>query len=257
MSARATAIAVVTLCAAFMSMACPVWAGEYLSIKDSGSYYPPIWRGWYAGGSVGYGVRDHGPGLLDQGTLGDLDADDDDRDGVAGVRDTDDPGDADDLRLRDTVIAALPSEDAGALGSLHLGYNWQMDRFVYGIEGDISGGSSVNYLGTLRVRGGLAMEGYHIYGTAGVAVLGENRGGRLDHLRVFADVEDPAVGYMIGGGVETHISPLAMIGLEGLYSHFDKDMRVADRIVDDDVDIFTVRLRASIRFHDHRLPSLK
>ena len=235
------------------------WQRRGATYNDAGriSLAGNAWSGTYIGGSIGYGTQDHGDGLLEAATQGDLDRDDDDGDGLRGAMDLDDVGDAVDARLRDTIIAALASEDAGALGALHIGRNWQSDRWVFGVEGDLTSGSDVDYMATLRARAGLDMEGWLLYATAGIAALGQERDERLSNVPIHVDAHDPAVGYVVGGGLETMLGPYMILGVEGLFSHFDKDIRVADREVADDVDIFTVRVRASYKFSEHRLPPLK
>jgi outer membrane immunogenic protein len=61
--------------------------------------------------------------------------------------------------------------DDGVVGGLQLGYNWQANAIVYGVEGDISltGASSIDWLASARGRlGYLIQPNLLLYGTAGV-----------------------------------------------------------------------------------------
>ena len=99
----------------------------------------------------------------------------------------------------------------GADGSVRLGYNWQFDRFVYGIEADgslltLNGRAtgttytitdSLTTLLSLRARFGVAFERVLLYGSAGVAVGGS---------RFSADVSNgarqvPAAGSGLTAGI--------------------------------------------------------
>jgi outer membrane immunogenic protein len=74
---------------------------------------------------------------------------------------------------------------SGVIGGAQVGYNWQSNQFVYGLEGDISaadigvsaGGAffdvsaSINWLTTVRGRVGVLVQpNLLIYATAGVGV---------------------------------------------------------------------------------------
>jgi outer membrane immunogenic protein len=62
----------------------------------------------------------------------------------------------------------------GVVGGVQLGYNWQAQQIVYGVEGDISvsGANSVDWLASLRGRVGyLIQPRILIYGTAGLGLV--------------------------------------------------------------------------------------
>ncbi len=69
--------------------------------------------------------------------------------------------------------AALISlkDDGGALGGVHLGYNWQSGARVFGVEGDanLADQNFRDYLASVRVRLGHSFDQVLVYGTAGVA----------------------------------------------------------------------------------------
>ena len=71
----------------------------------------------------------------------------------------------------------------GMLGGIFAGYNWQVDKYVFGLEGDWSwtGNSlkdtnfapgfsaSVDDIATIRGRAGISFDRFLVYGTGGVA----------------------------------------------------------------------------------------
>jgi outer membrane immunogenic protein len=75
-----------------------------------------------------------------------------------------------------TNSIASPS---GVIGGVQAGYNWQFGQWVVGLEGDIQGSGASDtfaawkfsnpWFGTLRGRGGFAMNNILIYGTGGLA----------------------------------------------------------------------------------------
>jgi outer membrane immunogenic protein len=80
--------------------------------------------------------------------------------------------------------------DDGFVGGVQLGYNWQANAIVYGVEGDISfaDADSIDWLASARGRlGYLIQPNLLLYGTAGI-------GGSDD------------VGFVYGAGLETQLS---------------------------------------------------
>lgn len=94
-----------------------------------------------------------------------------------------------------------PVDVDGLVGGATIGYNWQLENFVFGLEADISNGpdgitpqgtltpgwscrsgdcnAEIEYFGTVRGRIGVAVDRWLIYGTAGYA-YGEVEGGIED-----------------------------------------------------------------------------
>lgn len=129
----------------------------------------------------------------------------------------------------------------GFVGGVHIGYDWQFDNVVVGGVVDLSyadiGDSqtgfsttpatytisrSLDWLGTARLRAGYAFsDRVMAYATGGLA-----------YGRVKFDYTQPGsgaafttsggqsnnIGYMVGAGVETRVSPNFSIGLEYLYT---------------------------------------
>lgn len=126
------------------------------------------------------------------------------------------------------AIVLSPPEDGdididGFVGGAHLGYNFQADSLVFGLEGDIeyadlSGDTDVffdaddeepigeaeqniDWLGSLRLRLGYAMDRALIYATGGLAVGGVDVKVSIDQAGNESESET-AWGWTVGGGLE-------------------------------------------------------
>ena len=94
--------------------------------------------------------------------------------------------------------------DSGVVGGVQLGYNWQTQQIVYGVEGDVSlsGSSSIDWTASLRGRlGYLIQPKVLVYGTAGLGLV--NAGGT-------------DTGFAYGVGLEGKLSPTLSARLEYL-----------------------------------------
>jgi len=94
--------------------------------------------------------------------------------------------------------------DNGLVGGVQLGYNWQTQKIVYGVEGDISflGNHSIDSLASLRGRlGYLIQPRLLVYGTAGLGLI---NGGGTD------------TGFAYGVGLEGKLNPTLSARLEYL-----------------------------------------
>jgi len=131
----------------------------------------------------------------------------------------------------------------GALFGGTYGYNWQFGHLVAGLEGDFSWSgirdtftstnglptfcpsafpcfTSLQWLGTDRVRLGYAQEGILVYATGGVAygdVLATIRNAGVFNIDSETHVR---VGYTVGGGIETSIKGNWSLKVEYLYVDF-------------------------------------
>ena len=131
----------------------------------------------------------------------------------------------------------------GIIGGGHIGYNWQSNNFVYGVEADISGASAkvtlhpfgntpfnetdtsrLHWLATFRVRAGVTVGSGNtlLFATGGLAL------GGVENLRTFppAIVIIPAevgegkstrVGWVAGGGIEHMLNRNWIVRAEALY----------------------------------------
>ncbi|MBI1202125.1 MAG: outer membrane beta-barrel protein [Rhodopseudomonas sp.] len=119
-------------------------------------------------------------------------------------------------------VSNTSTNPSGLEGGLTGGYNWQNGQFVYGVETDlqISGADdtfapykfSNPWFGTLRGRGGIAMNNVLFYGTVGLAyggLKGENAG--LSESKT-------EIGWTAGLGAEVGFTPNWSAKLEYLYA---------------------------------------
>ena len=199
------AVAIIT------AMSGPVSAADQrmpVKAAPAPALYAPNWTGWYLGGHLGYGRS----------------------------RFSTTPHDG----VTDHGIAA--NKPSGLVGGMHGGYNWQVNTFVFGLEGDLSAtgwdahgvfpgpassagsrmiNSKVNLLASLRGRLGLAFDRTLLYVTGGLAytkakfLAASPDGGTLsfgDHKKW---------GGVIGGGIEWKQNPNFSWRAEGLYYRFN------------------------------------
>jgi outer membrane immunogenic protein len=104
--------------------------------------------------------------------------------------------------------------DNGVVGGVQLGYNWQANQIVYGVEGDfsLSGAHSIDWLASARGRLGYLIDPrLLVYGTAGLGLVNGN---------------GTDAGFVFGGGVEGKINPAMSARLE--YLSFNTDSAHGD-----------------------------
>jgi outer membrane immunogenic protein len=193
------------------------------------------WSGFYLGAHVGYGEADVSGDFRDSDT------------------DSSDPS-PNDLQLN------------GILGGAQAGFNWQINNFVLGAEGDVSVtdwsdskagtaeeeiSADADLLASLRARVGFAVDTLLIYATAGAAWSDAEYSAIDPPLAGSLDFDD--IGLVAGGGVEWGMSEHTSVRLEGLHYDFD-DKKSAGNLVgdlDDSVtldDAWVVRLGVNWRF---------
>jgi outer membrane immunogenic protein len=136
---------------------------------------------------------------------------------------------------------------SGFVGGGQIGYNWQVSNsFVLGVEADIdyssikgdvglsgaigpdsfslTGGSQLNYLGTVRGRLGYAFGRALIYATGGFAYAGEKSfaSGSLTGLGSFdVSKSSSAEGWTVGAGAEYALTDNWTVKAEYLYVKLD------------------------------------
>lgn len=146
-------------------------------------------------------------------------------------------------------------------GGLHVGYNWQWNNVVAGLEVDASAKSleaSRNYGGgvrteasqdwasSMRLRLGYAFDNTLIYATGGYAIGNFDVG--LRQPGVAYKSNDTLNGYVVGAGVEMKFAPNWSGRVEGLYYGFaEKTYAFPTGTVKTDVDYATVR--AGLTYH--------
>lgn len=147
-----------------------------------------------------------------------------------------------------SAAGSQSSDKAGFTGGIQIGYNWQMNNVVLGLEGDFgylglrassSGGAvypccaptaftvsstaKTDWVATLRPRIGFASNNWLIYATGGLAI-GEVKGD-FNFVDTFATASESAsisktkVGWAVGGGVEYGMMGPWSLKLE--YLHVD------------------------------------
>ncbi len=153
-------------------------------------------------------------------------------------------------------------ELSGVFGGAQLGYNWQIDQIVLGVEGDIqlsgisddddSGRFDMSnenaFFGTLRGRAGFAFDRALIYATGGLAF------GSFDYEvenGAGVDLQDDftATGYAVGAGVEYAFDESWSMKLEYLYANFgEHDINNGGVQTVATPDFHSVRLGVNWRF---------
>jgi len=116
-------------------------------------------------------------------------------------------------------------EPKGVMGGGQIGYNWQFNQFVLGLEADVQGSAANDmfapfkfsnpWFGTVRGRAGYAMNNILLYVTGGLAY----GGGRVE----FAGISETQThaGWTVGGGVEVGLTPNWTAKAEYLYVRLD------------------------------------
>ena len=140
------------------------------------------------------------------------------------------------------------SDDAdGVVGGGQIGYNWQTQQFVYGIEADISGAdigvsdtfvvpgavlnasASIDWLATIRGRVGyLIQPRLLLYATAGLSIVNaEAHGSVATGLgTISVSKSDTETGFVYGFGVEGKLTESTSARLE--YLEFSEPDRIGD-----------------------------
>lgn len=150
-----------------------------------------------------------------------------------------------------TLFDGFTAESDGAafLGGVQAGYNWQLDRFVLGVEGDLQGTAleaavavqglpgapaggalfdhftaETNWTGSLRARAGVTVDRFLLYATGGLAVadvdVTADYAGTLAFGRLLFTDNRAHVGWTLGAGVEAAVTSHLSLGLEYRYADF-------------------------------------
>ncbi|QCI63500.1 outer membrane protein [Phreatobacter stygius] len=154
----------------------------------------------------------------------------------------------------------------GVFGGVQVGYNWQINQFVLGVEGDVSAGglskrttdttvgsltfgdsyrTSVPFLGSLRVRAGLAADRalFYVTGGLGVATFSDKYfDASVGPTGTTFSSSSTRVGYTVGGGIEYAFTQNWTAKVEYLYYGFG-----------DRSNIFTANDRFSQNIHTVKL----
>lgn len=162
---------------------------------------------------------------------------------------------------------------SGVTGGLHLGYNWQRQNFVAGLEFAADGKSteggrdgtalvSVNggpatampvrydggpeWITSMRLRLGFAMGNTLLFATGGYALADMNLSAKLPVATL--STSETMHGYVFGGGIELKLMPNMSARIEALHYEFsDKTFSDGVNSARADADLTTVR--AGLTFH--------
>jgi len=163
------------------------------------------------------------------------------------------------INLAPTKMNPHPS---GVIGGGQLGFNWQRNLFVLGVETDFSGSGmrdsstynsitqntgdswsgtttthqNTNWFGTLRLRGGFTpFKKLFVYGTGGMAYGRVNYSANTD-FRPQGTIEYPVsftktkVGWTAGGGMEYALTSNWSLKTEYLYYNLGNESKTGDPI---------------------------
>jgi outer membrane immunogenic protein len=148
------------------------------------------------------------------------------------------------------------SNETELIGGIHGGYNWQMDGWVVGLEGDFNFAKDINYLASVRGRVGWALGSWLPYATAGVAFIDADNGfsvASADDGPFNFNTGTTDTGFVVGGGLDYKIAPQLSLGLEGLYYGFGSkstSLIAGDEpfVLKEDENFATVRARLTYHF---------
>jgi outer membrane immunogenic protein len=128
----------------------------------------------------------------------------------------------------------------GVIGGAHVGYNYQIQQFVFGLEGDVDGssysksvfdvgtgttfGTRIPIEGSARGRIGYAWDRTLLYATGGAAFadLHHTYAGAFNPAAPFLSTSTGKVGWTVGGGVEYAVTNNWSVRAEYRYSDFGR-----------------------------------
>lgn len=148
---------------------------------------------------------------------------------------------------------AVSADADDVAGGGYAGYNWQVNDFVFGVEGDIgysaqeasSGGLQAQngLFGSLRGRAGYSFNPFMIYATGGVAAAD------IEYTEAGASDSNTAVGYTVGGGVEGFVTDNVTARVEYRYTDYGSDdYQLGTGTVTSGYDEHSVRAGVGLRF---------
>jgi len=199
------------------------------------------WSGFYVGAQVGYGFGEDRTRQFAPANLGGLN------------------------------IGSSNLNADGVLGGIHLGYNFQHEQWVFGVEADFEGTDlnsgtrafpsgdlareNVNWQGSVRGRVGYAFDRVLFYATGGLA-YGELENRYLNGVTgVAQSFTGTRLGYTVGGGLEYAIDNHWTTRLEYRYTEFDRvnntvslGSSIPGSVFNQRPDFHTVRIGVSYKF---------
>ena len=152
-------------------------------------------------------------------------------------------------------VTVLDDVEGFVIGG-HIGYNWQVNSFVFGLEADGSYAdqdvtidpffAETDFLASIRGRLGFAADRFLIYGTGGAAFTGVNYG---NDATGFEDDVD-YFGWVAGGGIEYAITDNITLGVEYLHYDFSGEDVILNTgpAIDSEMTNDVIRGRLSVKF---------
>ena len=151
-------------------------------------------------------------------------------------------------------IADFSFEQAGTVGTIFAGHNWQIGRSVLGLEADIGTGNTtgnglvqteINSFGSFRGRAGILLApALLVYGTAGLAWSNMNFS-----LAGFDAGTHTLWGYQVGTGAELMLTNHVGVRLEYMYTELEKQKAALFGLSNDYLsESHTVRAGVSFKF---------
>lgn len=193
-----------------LSSTCSLALTAAVAAADISEAPPPIplftWGGFYLGGQIGY-AWGHDNGQL--GNFGPL--------GPVTVP---------------VAVASSSTNPNGVLGGAHIGYNWQINQWVLGLEGDVDGAdlrqgiqplpyasatTNLFLQGAILGRVGYSFDHILVYATGGGAFGAIHN--TYDVTGFPASYRTTRSGWTVGGGVEYAINDNWLVRAE--YRHTD------------------------------------
>jgi len=203
------------------------------SAASAGSLYD--WSGLYVGATAGYGM-----GEYDQYAAG--------YPGTPGI---------------------FGRDMKGLVGGATVGYNYQSNQFVFGLEADFQasgiGGTAgtvpgwtcntascvndVDWFATLRGRLGYAFDGYLPFVTGGLAYANVKSRDGNPSVPGVTDLDENVFGYAIGAGIEKALSENVTAKIEALYVDLSKaEVRRSNYTFTSDDQFAVVRVGLNWKF---------
>lgn len=157
---------------------------------------------------------------------------------------------------------------SGGLLGATAGYNAQLDGFVLGIEGDVAWSSAsgtatcegnaaydcegnLDWLGTIRGRAGVAMDGVLVFATAGFAAAGVTANINPDAPAIDNTFSGTMTGWTVGGGVEAAVTDTISIKAEYNYLSLGHLQAPEGTLSGEAVDLSATShvIKAGVNFH--------
>jgi len=165
--------------------------------------------------------------------------------------------------LDPNILVLVQPKSSGIMGGGQVGYNFQIDNLVFGLEGDFSAtdlnksrpctnptwtcNAGADWTASVRARVGWAADRFLIFGTGGVAFLDYN-GYTQSPVPVRFPDSKTFTGWTAGGGIEYGWTDNIIFGAEASYAQFPRKIMAYDIPYSVKPDLFTARVRASFKF---------